>query len=1393
MTAIARHHSEWLSLVETSGPFLSLPVLADVFPQGLEAHDAAHIALMRQAAREWSEQSPPDPAIHREWIRFVLGRTLGFPDELIAEGQTMPPQLAVPVLEYGETLRPDLAILTPPGRTEAGTPRLLVQILPSGQAIDKALPGRRWTASPATRMVDLLHGSGVRLGLVTNGEQWLLVNAPARETSGFTSWFTPLWLEEPLTLQAFRTLLSVSRFFGVSDQETPEALLDRSAADQQEVTDQLGRQVRDAVEILIQALDRIDKDSGRALLRDVDETRLYESALTVMMRLVFLLAAEERDLLPGKETDREIYDASYAASTLRAQLRAAADRAGEEILERRHDAWSRLVAAFRAVYGGVRHERLELAAYGGGLFDPDRFPFLEGRPTGSSWRETQALPLPINNRTVLHLLEALQQLQIRVSGGTEARLLSFRSLDIEQIGHVYEGLLDHTARRTTEPMLGLAGSKDREPELALAALEAKAAQGSAPLIAYLKEETGRSENALRKLLPADPAAAVAPSLPGDRSPRPQPPTGHSPHLLTACDNDEALFRRVLPFAPLLRLDSNGYPVVITIGSVYVTKGSDRRSTGTHYTPRSLTEPIVRYTLEPLVYHGPAEGLAKQEWQLRPAADLLGLKICDMAMGSGAFLVQTCRYLAERLVESWQEAEAAQPGRVVISPEGTLSTGDPSERPIPREAEERLTLARRLVADRCLYGVDKNPMAVEMAKVSLWLITLQKDRPFTFLDHALRWGDSLLGVDVAQLKTWNMRREGAATPTFWHRTVEMALERALKLRRQIAQLEDLDVRVIEQKAELLRKADQAMALVKLGGDLLVGSALAGEAEQQGVMIDRLTRYTIALTQAEEHERHSYTPEGLRQSLIPAQQLRTEAARLLGVANWPDRIPFHWPLEFPEVFLDLAAPDEVRGFDAVIGNPPFQGGKLITGPLGTDYRNYMVDNLAKRKRGSADLCAYFFLRVYGLLREGGDLSLLATNTIAQGDTREVGLDQLVADGATIMRAEPSRKWPGEASLEIAELWLRRGSWRGDYVLDDKLVPRITSFLTPPGIVDGVPHRLQANTGKAFQGSVVLGMGFVLEPEVAAALIAQDQRNGDVLFPYLSGEDLNSRANQSPSRWVINFHDWSLERAENYKDCMVIVRERVKPERDKNNKRVYQQRWWQFAERCPGLYTAIAGIERVLVSCRVTKFLSHSMVQSGSVFDVGLNVFPSTDRYFVCLLQSTLYDEWIREYASTLETRIRYTLVDCFETFPFSVNTTDLDNIGEQYYAHRQLVMLVRQEGLTKTYNRFHRPDEHAADIATLRRLHVEMDQAVAAAYGWTDLDLGHGFHQTKQGMRYTISEAARREVLGRLLALNHARYAEEVRQGLHDKGAKGKGGAKGRQGTRGAVGQAALFGE
>lgn len=247
----------------------------------------------------------------------------------------------------------------------------------------------------------------------------MLVDAPRGDTTGFASWYASLWLEEQATLRAFRSLLGVRRIFGVADDETLEAMLAENATHQQEVTDRLGLQVRRAVEVLIQSLDRADLDHGRELLGGVPEAVLYEAALTVMMRLVILFCAEERELLLLGDP---LYDQYYAVSTLVAQLQEAADQHGEEVLERRFDAWVRLLSTFRAVFGGVQHEHMTLPAYAGNLFNPDRFPFLEGRKARTSWRDSPANPLPVNNRTVQHLLRSLQYLEMH----GEARRLSFR-------------------------------------------------------------------------------------------------------------------------------------------------------------------------------------------------------------------------------------------------------------------------------------------------------------------------------------------------------------------------------------------------------------------------------------------------------------------------------------------------------------------------------------------------------------------------------------------------------------------------------------------------------------------------------------------------------------------------------------------------------------------------------------------------------------------------------------------------------------------------------------------------------------------------------------------------------------------------------------------------------
>ena len=1365
--SIARHHAEWLSLVEASGPFLSLPVLLRVFSTGLDGHDADHRQRLRSAYEEWLDNQrgvKPEVGIHRAWVEFVLRETLELPEEVMRSGQSLPPGLVVRSEQHGETLQPDWAVVEP---DVPHMPRLLVQMVAVGQGLEKVMKGS-WAVSPATKMMELLHATGVRLGLVTNGEQWMLVNAPKGESTGFISWYGGLWLEEPLTLRAFRSLLGVRRFFGVDEKDTLAGMLAESAIDQQEVTDQLGYQVRRAVEVLVQAIARIDRPSLK--LDEVLPSKVYESALTVMMRLVFLFCAEERDLIPS--VGGEFYGMNYAVATLRESLRGYADQHGEEVLERRSDAWCRLLATFRAVYAGVNHDALQIPAYGGSLFDPDRFPWLEGRGIGSCWQSEASDPIAVNNRVVLHLLEALQLLQIRVPGaGVETRRMSFRALDIEQIGHVYEGLLDHTAVRSSSPVLGLKGKKFAEPEVELATLEAWMQKPIKDCLKWLKEITGRSESAIKKDLEIKPDGTSLPGLFLQR-------------LMTMCENDRDLYERVLPFVGLLRVDTLEYPVVIACGMVYVTEGTDRRSTGTHYTPRSLTEEIVKYTLEPLVYVGPAEGLEREEWRLRSASALLRLRVCDVAMGSGAFLVQVCRYLAQRVVEGWnlelrsENVELREDVgsdfsllnshfSIQILPDGSLSSGTVGEFLLPIDPEEQLLVARRLVADRCLYGVDKNPLAVEMAKLSLWLITLQKDRPFTFVDHALKCGDSLLGltrveqIEFLHLKPDNKVVQLATTLKTW----QPILKRAIVARQKLESFSVTDITKLQEKERLFEESEQEIDRLRFVGDYLIGRALTDTGKTAELTRGEL----IVVSEQIEKELAGTITEAEKRKI---SELKSSTERKINLGNpvgQTPRIPFHWLLEFPEVFL------EGEGFSAIVGNPPFLGGKRITTVFGENYQDGLKIGF-QSSTGAADLCTYFLRRSFDLFDKQGYLGLIATNTIAQGDTKKVGLDYLLEnDSAEIFRAFPSLPWVGVAGVYVSLIWLCKGSWTGDRILDEKKVDYISS-----GLFDESKKMaelsLKTNQGMISEGVKIHGNGFIVTPQEREHLIQLSPKNCNIVQPYLGGEDVTESPTQSAPRYVINFQNLKYEQAARYEDLFKIVTEKVKPYRDSLTGQIHESRYWLFWDRREKFFQKLDKSKSILVCSGTSKYLSLVFVNPNFVLSQKLKVFLYQEYKFFSVLQSSIHNQWAWRSSSTLKADLSYSNTDAFLTFPMPRSNNfpeDIEKFGEAYHTHRQTIMQTRNEGLTKTYNRFHNPNETAEDITTLRQLHIEMDNAVATAYGWQDLSLDHNFHPTKQGIRFTISETARREVLDRLLQLNHDRYAEEVAQGLHDKKKKGKG--------------------
>ena len=1277
-----RHHADWLSLVEVSGPFVSLPVLMRAFPQGLDPRDPAQAKVLRTAHEEWQD-NPTAPGKQRAWVMHVLTAVLGYPDNQIAEGQTLPAGLQANMPELGEILRPDFALLGPAGTPTAGQAQLLINSYPAEQALDKPVIGKHWKATPATRMMELLHGANVPLGLVTNGEQWMLIYAPRGETTGYASWYGELWLDEPITLRAFHSLLGAHRFFGVAADNTLLALLRESASDQQEVTDQLGYQVREAVEVLVQSFDALHQESQGTALKGLEPATVYDAALTIMMRLVFLFSAEERGLL---YLGKPLYDDNYAVSTLQEQLQEVADRYGEEVLERRYDAWSRLLASFRAVHGGIQHQDLLMEAYGGSLFDPDRYPFLEGRAHGSQWRNTPAEPLAVNNRVVLHLLNSLQRLRTKSGSVTETRRVSFRALGVEQIGHVYEGLLDHTAVRATEVVLGIRGTRKKEPEIALSTLEDLLRQGENKLLDFLKEETGRSLPALRRELNNG-------GLPSEHK------------LLVACNHDEALVARLRPFAGLIREDSFERPWVVLAGSIYVTEGTTRRSTGTHYTPPSLTEPIVQHTLEPLVYVGPAEGLPKEQWRLKTPKEILDLKVCDMAMGSGAFLVQACRYLAERLVEAWENEEKAHPGQVLITPDGKFSEGSPTERLVPAEAAERIAIARRVVADRCLYGVDINPMAVEMAKLSMWLITVDANRPFTFLDHAFKCGDSLLGItSLEQLENFSLRPGGGKQQAFATLNLRRHIEEAKRKREILEEMPSDTPEQIAAKTALFAEAEDSVAKLFAAADVLVavemsdldGSAYASERESS---ID--------------HIMSCWTNElGMLQKYASDRLQR--------------RRPMHWCLAYPEITSGL-------GFSAFIGNPPFIGGKKISTTLGANYQA-AIKKINEYSKGAADLCAYFFRRASTLLSENGTFGLIATDTISQGDTREVGLDALINVGE-IYRAIPTQPWPGTANVHVSVVWFKCGTWNGEILLDGHIVDSISSALLANARNDKI-YALSENKGFISEGVKIHGNGFVVSADQYAELVLADQRNKTILQPYIGGDDITTQISSNPARYVINFGVMSLEEARKFSIPCSIVDSLVRPYRESLTGQIHEQRYWVFWDRREKFFAQVNEHPFVLVCSGTAKYLIIDRVSTNQVLSQKLKVFRFHDFGNFALFQSSIHDGWARFTSATRGDGIAYSNSDSFATFPRPLQIDGCVDAGEKYYRARQLLKESKKASLTQVFNLMNDPLEQDSALAELRRLHVELDLAVVDAYGWKNLALNHDFHETKQGIRFTI---------------------------------------------------------
>lgn len=1252
---------EWLDHVQPVGLVVAPNLLKDLglVPLRQTQADTAEV-------EELFDKDPDRPALRDPWA--FATKVLGWEGRHVAGspgGPSLPENLIVALPEHSTTLAPTWAV-TQPG--DAGRPwQLLVSIEAAGIDPDArgALGG--WEATSHQRFERLLRETGVFAGVLITDKALRLVYAPRGETSGYLSF--PL---RPLAtvagrpmLAGLKLLLDSFRLFADADDRRLPALLQKSREAQAAVSTALAEQVLGALHELLRGLDAAEP----ALIRSLAQSRpghLYEGLLAVLMRLVFILYAEDRDLLPSLKHPRAqmLYETGYSVRGLYAKLVEDASLHPDTMDERR-GGWGRLLALFRLIYGG--HTSGFVQARGGKLFDPDQYPFLEGR----SAQDDPPRVLTVSDGCILRILEGLMTLKLR---GTERERLSYRTLDVEQIGSVYETVMGFTVEAAPARMLAIKAGKNNKTPIFLDLDRLITLRGTERIKA-IKEAADRQLT--------------------DAQSRPVKSSASVEDLAAALD---AL------------VDPRGSPrsALAAAGTPILQPTDERRRTGSHYTPRSLTGPIVRHALEPAFERLGLDATPEQ---------ILDLRVCDPAMGSGAFLVEACRAIGERLVRAWARWPETRPN-------------------IPADEDEELH-ARRLVAQRCLYGVDKNPRAVDLARLSLWLATLAKDHEFTFLDHALKVGDSLVGLTRAQMRAANWD-EGKPGLPLLRRLIDEQVDAALQGRAEIREAPDDVTRAIQEVRH--HTVEQRLAQARLIGDAVLAAFFAADQPR-----------------ARERERQE-VESWLSGSDAGAWERLEALAATLSQGEAHERIrPFHWEIEFPEVFAR-----DNPGFDAIVGNPPFLGGTRIATEISKPY----VDYLKSHFHGAgdrADLVSYFFRQSFRLLRKSGVFGLIASNTISQGDTRKAGLKAIIDSDGRIIRATRRFKWPGEAAVVVSIVHVAKGK-TSSYMLDEKPSPTITCFLLASGPNED-PQQLCENSGGSFEGMVPYSDGFM---EVGSRPSSQ-RYLGSWVFPFARGKTLNTVPDALPRDFIVFFKNEKLERID-APNLVEAIRVAVQTDRAKRSKEVASAPWWLFWRSRMRLWNIIENRKSVLFRTRVSTH--HAIVRYSTpvVPDTSLVVFPFEEDAPFAVLQSRVHELWARFFSSSMKDDLRYTPSDCFRTFPFPEGfeiDPALEAAGEAYHVHRAGLMIARGEGLTKTYNRFHNSTEAAADIVTLRELHAAMDAAVLRAYGWDDLavDAAHEFLEQEgdEGRRAKTRldwpPAFKDVVLARLLALNTARAAAE----------------------------------
>ena len=945
------------------------------FGQTLHAGHAPKLALADPLAKSWialAEAMPDfrawtelgaskreknlDP-LHR-WLDAVLEGFLGHSPQDYLKHSAVGDGWKV-VGPDGRALKPERLLRLNPPSEEHALP-IFITAAPLNQK-----DGKR-------RALDLdrfLRAKQLPMGIITDGRSLRWVVAGTHQNA-FTQWdLLAGWGEGEAKLpwRGLFTLFGRNQGWAATpEKDRPNQLglwLLESSQMQGDLSTSLGEQIREAVEALVHALDRWSMEDAARLepLVEVEPDPLkqnhaiYTAAVRLVMRLVVIAFAESRGLLP---VTLAAYRDSYGLEVLWQRLKRAK---GEVGFDNQMSAWVQLLGLFRLVHDGCAHPDLNLRAYGGDLFQPgDASDFDPNSRAMALWESVDGVP--VSDKDVLHVLDRLKRTTVRVNGKAVATPVDFSTLSTEYIGLLYEGLLDYDLRTATEPMLLL--NLGQQPLLPLTLLQAKNEKETKELLETLSKEKAtkassedegdddEDESEVEDDVAEEPETDASETSTEDEPAPEDVPEEVPVELMSQAWEWAAEAARIMPNRfglgnlrrgqtkaqkpddmdtqewadRLSRAARNLVARVIPPGERYLIRWSGtRKGSGTFYTRPALTEPLIRETLKPLCFE--ADGTPK-----KPEA-ILSLRVLDPAMGSASFLVGALRYLTHALYDSLihHRFREDKPDRVILTlPFGLKAVGSPGEslppvHPDDPDAEPKLKRRlKRFVVERCLYGVDINPLAVELAKLAVWVETLDPDLPFGFLDHKFRCGNGLVGcwldrVDDYPILAWD--REGgdgkAGVETKVLKEASKAAKKILEgqlfsgaswvmapdhkapqdvlpaARQALGELHDLPIHDVDRQRDAWKALEANPAMLALRQALDRWCALFFWPGVDDLSLP-LKPETLPM------------PDSWRDSAFAPMVQRLAARHRF----------LHWELAFPEVFT---GPES--GFDVVLGNPPW----------------------------------------------------------------------------------------------------------------------------------------------------------------------------------------------------------------------------------------------------------------------------------------------------------------------------------------------------------------------------------------------------------------------------------------------------------------------------------------